>query len=252
MGLINLSGVLFDLEAVRSPAKAGLLTFESFVKFMQSKISLKWLLFTATITGAIFCLIIIFPLIVGLLNQGSYAEATSFASNHPSQTLKSTALEETVGSKLFASSADEPVRLKIPKIKVDIALEPIGLTPEGAVGVSKSLANAAWFNLGPRPGDNGNAVITGHYGRWKNGVLGVFNNLYKLRRGDRIYIRDKKEATIAFVVRELRTYGRNENAPDVFVSSDGGSHLNLITCGGVWDKHLQQYTRRLVVFADKE
>jgi len=145
-----------------------------------------------------------------------------------------------------------PVRLKIPKIKVDIALESVGLTSLGAVDVPKGLANAAWFNLGPRPGETGSAVITGHYGRWKNGALGVFNNLYKLRKGDKLYVKDKKGATNTFVVREFRTYGENDNATDVFISSDGQAHLNLITCEGTWDKVSQSYPKRLVVFTDKE
>jgi len=28
----------------------------------------------------------------------------------------------------------------------------------------KERANVAWFNLGPRPGENDSAVIAGHYG----------------------------------------------------------------------------------------
>jgi len=63
-----------------------------------------------------------------------------------------------------------PARLKIPKIKVDIALEQVGLTSQGAVDVPKGHSNGAWFNLGPRPGNIGSAVIVGHYGYWKNGT----------------------------------------------------------------------------------
>ena len=145
-----------------------------------------------------------------------------------------------------------PVRLKIPKINVDTNLEHVGLTPGGAVGVPKSPTSAAWFNLGSRPGDNGSAVILGHYGYWLNGKVGVFTNLYKLRKGDKLYVEDEKGVTATFVVREFRTYGEKEAAPNVFVSSDGKAHLNLITCDGIWNKILKSYPRRLVVFTDKE
>jgi len=40
-------------------------------------------------------------------------------------------------------------------------------------------------------------------------------------------------------------------ATDVFTSSDGKAHLNLITCDGIWDKNAAQYSERLVVFADR-
>jgi len=145
-----------------------------------------------------------------------------------------------------------PARLKIPKIKVDIALEQVGLTSQGAVDVPKGHSNGAWFNLGPRPGNIGSAVIVGHYGYWKNGTPTVFNNLSKLRKGDKLYIKDEKGIMITFVVRELRTYSPSDNTPEVFESNDGQAHLNLVTCGGVWNNVSKNYSKRLVVFTDKQ
>lgn len=145
-----------------------------------------------------------------------------------------------------------PIRLKIPKINVDAAIESIGLTPQGAMGTPKGGINVAWFNLGPRPGDNGSAVIAGHFGLWKNGKGSVFDNLYKLKKGDKLYIKDEKGTMITFVVRESRRYNPNADASDVFGSSDGKAHLNLVTCEGTWDKIRKTYSNRLIVFADKE
>jgi len=146
----------------------------------------------------------------------------------------------------------EPMRLKIPKINVDTAIEYVGLTSDGAVDVPKNPTNAAWFNLGPRPGNNGSAVITGHYGPWENGKESIFDNLHKLRKGDKLYIEDDKGVIISFVVRESRSYDPKADASDVFGSNDGKSHLNLITCEGVWNKDSKSYSKRLVVFTDKE
>ena len=53
------------------------------------------------------------------------------------------------------------------------------------------LTSAAWYDLGPRPGDSGSAVIDGHFGL-HNGIPVVFDNLYKLRTGDKIYVTDDK------------------------------------------------------------
>jgi len=142
-----------------------------------------------------------------------------------------------------------PVRLKIPAIGVDAAVEYVGLTSDGAVGVPNNPADAAWFNLGPSPGENGSAVIVGHYGGKK---ASVFDNLYKLRKGDRLYIEDEFGTTTTFVVRETRRYDPEADASYVFGSSDEKSHLNLITCEGDWDKVSKSYSERLVVFTDKE
>jgi LPXTG-site transpeptidase (sortase) family protein len=148
--------------------------------------------------------------------------------------------------------ARSPVRLKIPKINVDAAFEYVGLDPLGAMDAPKGPANVAWFDLGPRPGENGSAVIAGHYGRWKNGEGSVFDNLNKLRKGDRVYVEDEGGVIISFVVRENRKYDPEGDASDVFSSNDGKSHLNLITCEGVWDETEKSYSSRLVVFTDKE
>lgn len=149
------------------------------------------------------------------------------------------------------TAAGLPLRLLIPKINVNAAIESVGLTKDGAVGVPKVYANAAWFNVGPRPGEAGSAIIDGHYG-WIKGRPLVFNNLSKLRPGDKVYVKDKTGAMVVFTVRALRSYGLNDSAPDVFAAPDGKAHLNLITCEGVWDKASKSYSKRLVVFTDKE
>jgi LPXTG-site transpeptidase (sortase) family protein len=144
-----------------------------------------------------------------------------------------------------------PFRLTIPSINVDAPVESVGLTPRGAVDSPKEPANAAWFNLGPRPGDQGSAVIDGHFG-WKDNVPAVFDNLAALQAGDKVYVEDADGVTTTFVVRELRTYDPNDATDAVFRSGDGKAHLNLITCGGLWDEASKSYAKRLVVFTDKD
>lgn len=145
-----------------------------------------------------------------------------------------------------------PLYLKIPSINVDAKIESIGLTASGAMDVPKNPDNVAWYGAGSRPGEIGSAVIDGHYGIWENGQAAVFNNLDKLRQGDKIFIKDTAGITISFIVRETRIYDPKADASAIFNSDDGKSHLNLITCEGVWNKISKNYPGRLVVFADKE
>lgn len=144
-----------------------------------------------------------------------------------------------------------PTRLNIPNINIDTVIEHVGLTPDGAMEVPKGPTNAAWFDLGPHPGDEGSAVLAGHFG-WKNGIPAVFDNLYKLRKGDKIYLEDDKGIIVTFIVRESRTYDAKADASDVFGSTDGKAHLNLVTCEGIWNDIKKSRPYRLVVFADKE
>lgn len=149
------------------------------------------------------------------------------------------------------ASVGLPVLLKIPTINVHAPVTYVGLAEDGAMAVPKGPADVAWYQHGKRPGENGSAVIAGHYG-WKNNLPAVFDNLHTLSKGDRIYIEDEKGVTIVFVVREIKIYGKDDDASSVFSSSDGRAHLNLVTCTGVWNKAAKTFSERLVVFADKE
>jgi LPXTG-site transpeptidase (sortase) family protein len=141
-----------------------------------------------------------------------------------------------------------PVLLTIPVINVLAAAQQVGVTESGNMDVPGNTVDVAWFKLGPRPGEKGSAVIAGHLDG-TNGEAGVFIDLYKLKKGDMVYVKDDTGTTITFVVRESRIYNPGY-AEEVFSSNDG-VHLNLITCDGAWNGSAKSYSKRLVVFADK-
>ena len=194
---------------------------------MQSEILLKWLRFIGVVVVIAFSMIVIF-----------LPDETKVA------LVQKIILSEPVGAGL-------PVRLTIPKINVDASVESLGLASDGTMAAPKDPADVGWYNLGPRPGEIGSAVIDGHFG-WKNNTPAVFDNIDTLRKGDKIYMEDGNGTIITFVVREIRTYDPTAEASEVFDSSDEKAHLNLITCEGVWDAVSKSYSGRLVVFADKE
>lgn len=149
--------------------------------------------------------------------------------------------------KSTSQSQGFPVRLTIPVINVNAKIQQLGITPKGEMEVPINSVDVGWYKLGPRPGKKGNAVIAGHF-NGTNDEPGVFFNLYQLKKGDKIYVKDDRERTTTFVIRENRIYDPGY-ANDVFISNDN-SHLNLITCDGVWDGAKNSYSKRLVVFAD--
>lgn len=148
-------------------------------------------------------------------------------------------------------SMGSPIRIIIPKIGVNAVLEYVGLTPEGEMEEPTKADNAAWLNRHPLPGEVGTSVIAGHFG-FADNKPAVFDNLHKLRKGDKLYVIDSKDTVAVFVVQGQRTYMPEQDATEVFDSNDRKSHLNLITCKGAWDESRQRYDNRLVVFADRE
>lgn len=142
------------------------------------------------------------------------------------------------------------MRLLIPKLDIDAPVQQVGLTSEGAMDAPQGPNNTGWFKLGVKPGEIGSAVIDGHSG-WDE-VPAVFDDLDQLVAGDKVSVEDKHGTVISFVVREVQTYAADQSTDAVFTSSDGIAHLNLITCGGLWDEAKQSYSDRIVVFTDRE
>lgn len=145
----------------------------------------------------------------------------------------------------------QPTRLTIPALNVNAAVQDVGVAPGGDMDAPSNSVDVGWYRLGSHPGEPGSAVIAGHFDG-KEGEPGVFNNLDKLQPGNKIHVKDEKGVTITFVVRESRRYNPDADAADVFGSSDGKAHLNLITCAGAWDTTQESYSHRLIVFTDRE
>lgn len=222
---------------------SGICDYELSEKFMRLTILLKQAMLTAALSG----FVIFAALLLGLTPKDSKEDSPILIQDSPVLLMENAAAflnqkQISVGSQ---------VRLKIPVIGVDSSVISVGLTPEGAMETPKKPDEVAWFNLGSRPGENGSAVMAGHYG-WKNNVPAVFDNLHKLNVGDKIFVEDENGTIVTFIVREMRTYGKDEAAMDVFGSSDGKGHLNLVTCTGDWNSAEKTFSQRLVVFADKE
>lgn len=142
-----------------------------------------------------------------------------------------------------------PVRLQIPKLQIDSTVIYVGLTKDGNMSVPTNVIDAGWYKYSALPGNTGTAVIAGHLDGLR-GEPGVFSALDKLAQGDTVTVTESNGSHVSFIVRETRSYDQTAQPKEVF-SSDSGSHLNLITCTGSWDSAERQFSKRLVVFADK-
>lgn len=220
---------------------------------MQLKISLKYSLLIVSLAGIISSSLMLAFFTFSSSVQGYYAEPSLTNKDLQNLIVNKAVEKPSVSDDLPAQTKSGlPVRLRIPKIKVNALIKNVGLTATGAMDKPKTPGEVVWFEPGTIPGDSGSAVLAGHYGRWKNGKGSVFDNLNKLKKGDFIYVEDANGLINTFVVREFKVYDKNAKAAEVFISSDGKSHLNLITCGGVWSNFFQSYSKRLVIFADKK
>ena len=148
-----------------------------------------------------------------------------------------------------AEPVEIPIHITIPGIGVDAAVEEVGITTEGAMDVPMKSDDAAWYSPGTRPGEIGSAVIAGHLNSTHNAGA-VFTKLSSVNIGDIITTQTASGSTMNFIITSIKLYAADQDATDVFTSTDGKAHLNLITCAGAWNNEKKQNEERLVVFAE--
>jgi LPXTG-site transpeptidase (sortase) family protein len=141
-----------------------------------------------------------------------------------------------------------PTRLRVPSIGVDAQVESIGQKSDGSMGTPSSFERAAWYKLGSKPGEPGNAVIDGHVNNALTSA-GVFEHLPKVSIGDIVEVSDEAGHKITYRVREINEYAPNDAPLKSIFATSGPSQVVLITCDGEWDPSAHQFNKRLVVVA---
>jgi sortase (surface protein transpeptidase) len=142
-----------------------------------------------------------------------------------------------------------PVRIEIPAIHVDAALQRLHRDAKGVLQPPDSWTEAGWFAGGVVPGAVGPAVIAGHLDTTKRAA--VFVDLRLLRPGDRIRIVLSTERTVSFVVTHARVVRKALFPTDEVYGPTPDPQLRLITCSEPFDDAQGIYADNLVVFATK-
>jgi sortase (surface protein transpeptidase) len=149
-------------------------------------------------------------------------------------------------------------RIKIPRFKVDSAIEAIGLLPNNQLDIPANPHNTGWYDIYDKPGFGGNALLSAHVDYFPN-IIGPFKNLYNLAEGDEVII--VMENGEEYVYRFLRKerYPVNTIPMGELISApsrpEGKEWITLITCGGEFRVTgaggVGEYLHRDVVIAER-
>jgi sortase A len=140
-----------------------------------------------------------------------------------------------------------PETLEIPKLGIKAKVESVGLDPTRKMDVPKTPEGVGWYNLGPKPGEVGNAVIDGHLDS-ETGPA-VFYGLSSLQPGDQIKVIDSSKQSFTFTVTGNITYQFDQVPLDQIFGSANTVNLNLITCGGFFNHTTRNYSSRVVIYS---
>ena len=143
------------------------------------------------------------------------------------------------------ADAGKPTRVEIPDIGVDEKLHGIGLNRDGSMEMP-DFGDAGWYDLGPRPGAGGPAVLVAHV----HSPAGpdVFWDLHELEPGDQVTV-TRTDGTSTFIVDGSEQTPKKDLPLDRIWSKTDEAVLRLVTCGGTFDPAIGGYPDNTIVYA---
>lgn len=164
-------------------------------------------------------------------------------------------LPAPVGAGPTSVAVAVPATLRIPRLGIDTPLMGVGLAPDGTLATPPvdEPGEAAWYELGVRPGEPGPAIVLGHVSGRPPGLThsipGIFAHLDQVRPGDRVEI-GRTDGTVATFLVTRTELAPKAAFPTAEVYGDtAGPELRLITCGGEFDLAAHNYLSNRIVFA---
>lgn len=139
-----------------------------------------------------------------------------------------------------------PKYVLVPKLKVKAPVESLDLSKKVPTYAPYRWTDVAWYNRGPRPGEQGRATVYGHLD--SNCCPAVFYRLKDLKRGDIAVVQYKSGAPMRFRIMWSKVYD-NAKLPMKFMFGPSRERgLVLMTCAGIYLRG-SGYTQKLVVYA---
>ena len=144
------------------------------------------------------------------------------------------------------STGAQPAYIRLPSIGAAGFVQRVGVDQHHQLAVPTNIHLAAWYVNSVLPGNNGLSIIDGHIDGPK--YPGIFEKLATLKVGDHYELDLANGAKQTYEVSQIQTLPLAAAVNALFSQSPGiTKQLNLITCGGTFNKALGMYDKRVVV-----
>jgi hypothetical protein len=151
---------------------------------------------------------------------------------------------------LPAVVTDAPVRLRIPALDLDAAVDAVGIdAATGDFAVPPGVDRVGWYRFGPGlAARTGSIVVAGHVDSAAEGA-GAFFRLNTVEAGDLVTLTGPGGRNRTFTVTARERHRKTAVPLGRYFARDGGVRLTLITCGGPFDTESRHYQDNVVVTA---
>ena len=148
-----------------------------------------------------------------------------------------------------AVSGSQPYLIDLPTIHAKGPIQKVGVDQNNQIATPGNVHVAGWFVQSVAPGDLGLSIIDGHVDGYTQ--PGIFEQLGHLKVGDTFTITAGSGQLKHFVVKTVKTVNVDLATDALYSQLPGVSHqLNLVTCGGTYDRTGKHYLSRVIVSAE--
>ena len=149
----------------------------------------------------------------------------------------------------YSVPADKPLSIQLPTIKTEGFIQQVGVDKDNQMVVPNNVHMAGWYTKSVLPGADGLSILDGHvHGLY---AKGIFYDIGKLKSGDAFTVTFGDKSVKNFKVKKVQTVTVKEADTALYVRDTSiGRQLNLITCGGNFNKADRTYDARIIVVAE--
>jgi hypothetical protein len=185
---------------------------------------------------------------LGSVSMTALAGSQASATVHDSTTPAGAPAAESFRSVRHYPQVAEPVRLRIPALRVDTPLQRLGQAADRTIEVPTDFGVAGWSADGSRPGEAGPAVILGHVDSATG--PGVFLRLHELAPGADVLVDRADGSSVGFRVSSVQHVPKTGFPTGLVYGPTLEPALRLVTCGGQFDRASRSYRDNVIVYAD--
>lgn len=186
--------------------------------------------------------------LIAIVVCGVSLVGASFGGAPPPLELATSGLSNISGNIIL--SAARPVRVVIGSLGVDAPVESVDVDGDGLLQPPslKDPKTVGWYRRSPTPGENGNAVLVGHVDTEASGPA-VFYELGRVKPGERVEVRREDGSSAVFRVDSVRLFPKSGFPAALVYGPTPDARLQLVTCGGTFDRRRGGYLGNTVVTA---
>ncbi len=144
----------------------------------------------------------------------------------------------------------EPVRLTVPELGIDMDVTDVGLLRDGTLEIPETATVAGWYRAMAAPGaDDGIALLAAHVDSPTG--LGPFAALKDVSEGAEVDVGLEDGATARYRVAAVEQTSKDTVDFERILDGSLGHHLVLVTCGGEFNWNTRHYDDNVIVWAER-